>query len=185
MDKREMRGRIAVRAAMLTADPTYRILAGKYARKGLRETQLCLLGGLTVAAMHPDTLGEVTLEETTVSETGETCLFEPALVTDFIYAVLSMVWDKEDIALMECAFEGDVSNVFGRRIRLPSIDGSLWEFFHWGCHENVLKTEGERNLVGAFQYARTLKGAVPDDPLRYIRILKSIVRHGGLYNPRG
>lgn len=164
------------------------IVAGSYAiRYGTQGGyRFCILGALAfVARTHP-VLGEVSLGGSTVREEGESDLFDVDVGTGFIRGVLTLVWDVEDVALIETAFEGDVSRPFGKHVPLrggPVM--TLWDFFHTGHHEDTLTTQADRNLFGQFGAARVLRQYVPDDRERYRRVLSNVLAHGGLYNSRG
>lgn len=187
VDKHAIRRSLCQRALVLAERIDVQIASGSYAiRYGTQGGyRFCILGALAfVARTHP-ALSQVSLEHSTVSEEGETDLFDFNNAPDFVRSVLTLVWDVTDVALIEAAFEGDVSQPFGSRIPLRSVAGHLHGFFNGGYHESSLQSQGDRNLVGQFSYALTLRASAPDDITRYRRILQNVLEHGGLYNPRG
>jgi hypothetical protein len=205
MARRELRRAVVRGALQLAEQINVEIEPNAYAvRYGTQGGyKFCILGALAYVTMSPRLLSEITLETVnrpesylleaehlaglgrSVRETGMADLFDFHKAPDFVHDVLTLLWDVEDVALIETAFMGEVVYHLGSRIALKSIVYNLWGFFHDGQSESILTSEGDRNLVGQFSYARTLRTSVPDDKRRYQRILQNVLEHDGLYNPRG
>jgi hypothetical protein len=189
MNKRDLRLELCRRALALAEHPEVSITTGLYAHKATRTDALsvCVLGGLTHEALAPDMLGNVVMGATTVAGAAfRYDFYRRDTYPDFIREVLTLIWDVEDVVLMETAFEGDLSYLLGKHVRLRSGPvATLWHFYNTGQHENTLKSLADRNLVGQFGAARVLRQYITDDRERYRCILKNVLTHGGLYNPRG
>lgn len=189
MSKRDLRLELCCRALALAEHPKVEIATGLYACKtSLGGTlSVCILGGLVHEALAPDLLGTAPLGTETVLEAANRGdFYNRNTNADFIRQVLTTLWEVEDVALIETAFEGDVSRPLGRHIRL--LGGpvtTLHAFYHHGYTEDTLTNQADRNLVGQFGAARVLRQYVTDDRERYRRVLKNVLTHGGLYNPRG
>lgn len=190
IDRRELRLEVCRRALSLAEHPNVNITTNMYAYKSdiTRTLQVCILGGLIHEALAADLLGDVPLGATTFSVMAFRCDFYRKDNPEFVLDVLSALWEVEDAALIECAFEGRVSVLLGRRIRIlesSKASTTLYDFLNCDMKKDDLESQRDRSLVGQFDYARTLRASVPDDTERYRRILQNVVDHGGLYNPRG
>lgn len=187
--KRELRLEVCQRALKLVERPDVTVTSKMYAYKSpvSQILHVCILGGLIHEALAHDLLGNVPYGAITFSVGASRCNFYRQDNFAFVLDVLSELWEVEDAALIECAFEGDVSLFLGRKIRVlenTKRSTTLYDFFNCGMTED-LTTLADRNLVGQFSYARTLRQYVPDDTERYCHILRNVIEHGGLYNPRG
>lgn len=189
VNKRELRLELCKRALTLAEHPKVRVSTGLYAHKSSLGGTLtvCLLGALAHEALAHDLLGSAQLEGGTVLELFyQGHLFGPHTRADFIRELLGLLWEVEDLALMETAFESNVSRPLSRHIKLRSgYTSNLWRYYNERQRPDTLSDQGDKNLVAQFDAARVLRQYVPDDTERYRRVLQNVILHGGLYNPWG